>query len=32
MKKIKRCNLIVEFIMVLKAITWYYTMQSLDKA
>ena len=32
MKKIKRCNLIVEFIMVLKLITWYYTVQCLDKA
>lgn len=32
MKKIKRWNLIVEFIMIVKATTWYYTIQWLDKA
>lgn len=32
MKKIKRWNLIVEFIMVVKATMWYYTIQCLDKA
>ena len=32
MKKIKRCNLIVESIMVLEPIPWYYTVQSIDEA